>query len=73
MNVCQITGRRTASGNNVAHCNIKTKRKFKANIHTRKVWVSSLEKFVTVKLSARGLKTLDKKGADVVLKQLGII
>ena len=72
MNVCQITGRRTRSGNNVAHCNKKTKRTYKPNIHVKKVWVSSLERFVTVKLTARGLKTLDKKGPDYLIK-LGLI
>lgn len=73
MNVCQITGRRTTSGNNVAHCNKKVKRTFEANIQTKRVWVASQNRFVSVKLSARGLKTLDKKGADYLLAKLGII
>lgn len=73
MNVCQITGRKTKAGQNVAHCNKKTKRQFKANIHTKKVWLETEQRFVSVKLTARGLKTLDKKGAEAVLKELGII
>lgn len=73
MNKCQVTGRSTRSGNNVSHSNRKTKRQYKANIHTKKVYLESQKRFITVKISARGLKTLEKKGVEVALKELGII
>ena len=73
MNVCQITGRKTRSGNNVSHSNVKTKRIQKANIHTKRVYLETQQRWITVKLTARGLKTLDKKGVEVALKELGII
>ncbi|MBM4222559.1 MAG: 50S ribosomal protein L28 [Gammaproteobacteria bacterium] len=64
---CAITGRITGFGQNVAHCNKKTKRTFQVNMHTKRVWVPCLGKFVRVRLSARGLKTLDKNGADFLV------
>jgi large subunit ribosomal protein L28 len=52
----------------VAHCNKKTKREFRVNMISKRVWVPELEKFVRVKLSARGLKTLDKNGPGYLIK-----
>jgi len=69
---CSVTGRITGFGHNVAHCNKKTKRVFQVNMIEKRVWVPSLARFVRVKLSARGLKTLDKNGADYLLT-LGVI
>lgn len=69
---CAITGRITGFGHRVAHCNKKTKRVFQVNMISKRIWVPSLAKFVRVKLSARGLKTLDKNGADSLLT-MGVI
>ncbi len=69
---CAITGRITGFGHRVAHCNIKTNRAFQVNMISKKIWVPALGKFVRIKISARGLKTLDKNGADSLLT-MGII
>ncbi len=68
--VCQVTGRRPMTGHKVSHANNKTKRRFLPNIQTHRYWVESEGKFVTLKLSARGMRTIDKLGIDVVLKRI---
>ncbi len=68
--VCQVTGKRPVTGNNVSHANNKTKRRFLPNIQTHRYWVESENKFVTLKLSTRGMRTIDKVGIDAVLRQL---
>lgn len=68
--VCQVTGRRPMTGHKVSHANNKTKRRFLPNIQTHRYWVESEGKFVTLKLSARGMRTIDKLGIDVVLKRM---
>ncbi len=68
--VCQITGKRTTSGNNVSHANNKTKRKFVPNIHYRRFWVESENRWVRLRVSRMGLRIIDKKGIDTVLADL---
>lgn len=68
--VCQVTGKRPMSGHKVSHANNKTKRRFLPNIQTHRYWVESENRFVTLKLSARGMRTIDKIGIDAVLKKL---
>ena len=68
--VCQVTGKRPVSGNNVSHANNKTRRRFYPNLHTHRVWVENENRFVKLKLSARGLRVIDKKGIDVVLEEI---
>jgi len=60
--VCQITGKKTIGGNHVSHSNIKTKRKFHANLHTKKFYVPELDEWVVLKVSAHGLRNINKKG-----------
>ncbi|MGI6320784.1 MAG: 50S ribosomal protein L28 [Bacteroidales bacterium] len=60
--VCEITGKKTIVGNRVSHSNIKTKRKFKPNLHTKKFWVEELQDYVYLKVSAKGIKYINKKG-----------
>lgn len=60
--VCQITGKKAMGGNNVSHSNIKTKRKFNPNLHTKKFYVPELDEWVVLKVSAHGLRTINKKG-----------
>ncbi len=60
--VCQITGKKTIGGNSVSHSNIKTKRKFKANLHTKRFWVPELKEWVLLKVSAKAIRNIDKKG-----------
>ena len=67
---CQVTGKIPQTGNNVSHANNRTKRKFFPNLHTRKFWVESENRFVTFKLSTKGMRIIDKKGIDEVLKDM---
>ena len=60
--VCQLTGKRPLTGNNVSHANNKTKRKQLPNLQTKRVWLEEEKRFVTLKISARAMKTLNKKG-----------
>ena len=68
--VCQVTGKRPITGNRVSHANNKTKRGFLPNIHTQRYWVESENRFISIKLSARGMRTIDKLGIDLVLQRL---
>jgi len=68
--VCQITGRRPQAGNNVSHANNKTKRRFLPNLHTHRYWVPSLKKFVKLRLTTKAMRTIDKKGIEVVLAEI---
>jgi large subunit ribosomal protein L28 len=68
--VCQVTGKRVRVGNNVSHANNKTRRRFLPNLHSRRLWVESEKRWVTIRLSHQGLRTIDKKGIDVVLAEM---
>lgn len=68
--VCQVTGKRVVKGNNVSHANNKTRRTFKPNIHDRRFWVESENRFVRLRVSANGIRTIDKRGIDAVLADL---
>ena len=68
--VCQVTGKRVMTGNNVSHAHNKTKRVFKPNIHDRRFWVSSENRWVRLRVSHQGLRIIDKKGIDTVLEEL---
>jgi large subunit ribosomal protein L28 len=68
--VCQVTGKAPMVGNNVSHANNKTKRRFLPNLHYRRFWVESENRFVRQRVSNAGLRTIDKKGIDVVLVEL---
>lgn len=60
--VCQITGKKVIVGNNVSHSNIKTKRTFQPNLHTKKFFVPEINDWVVLKVSARGLRNINKNG-----------
>ena len=68
--VCQVTGKRPIVGNHVSHANNKTKRRYLPNLQYRRLWVESENRYVKLRLSNAGLRTIDKKGIDVVLAQL---
>jgi len=65
--VCQVTGKRPSTGNNVSHANNKTKRRFLPNLHNHRIWVESEKRFVKLRISNQGLRIIDKKGIDAVL------
>lgn len=68
--VCQITGKRPMSGNNVSHANNKTRRRFKPNIHEKRFWLESEKRWVKLRVSSKGMRIIDKKGIDVIVKEL---
>ncbi len=68
--VCQVTGKRPAVGNNVSHANNKTRRRFLPNLHNKRFWVESENRFVSLRVSASGLRTIDKVGIDAVLADM---
>ncbi len=67
--VCEITGKRTISGNNVSHSNIKTKRKFYPNLQRKKFYVPELDAWITLRVSCSGMRTINKKGIMACLKE----
>jgi large subunit ribosomal protein L28 len=68
--VCQITGKKPMIGHNVSHANNKTKRRFLPNLHIHRFWVDSEKRWVKLRISSNGLRTIDKLGIDTVLKDL---
>ena len=68
--VCRVTGKGPMVGNNVSHANNKTKRRFLPNLHYRRFWVESENRWVRLRVSNAGLRTIDKLGIDVVLAAL---
>ncbi len=68
--VCQITGKRPMSGNNVSHANNKTKRRFLPNLHSHRFWVESEKRYVSLRVSCKGMRIIDKKGIDTVLSEM---
>lgn len=67
---CQVTGKRPTVGNNVSHAHNKTKRRFLPNLHKKRIWVPSEQRYVTLRVSARGLRTIDKIGIEAALKRI---
>lgn len=68
--VCQITGKVPISGNSVSHSNIKTKRRFLPNLQTKRFFLAEEDKWITLKVSSEGLRTINKNGLYSVVKQL---
>jgi large subunit ribosomal protein L28 len=68
--VCQVTGKRPISGNSISHSNIKTKRRFLPNLQTKRFFLAEEDKWITLKVSSEGLRTINKNGLLQVVKQL---
>ena len=68
--VCQVTGKRPMSGNNVSHANNRTRRRFSPNLHYHRFWVENEKKFVRLRISAQGMRLIDKKGIEAVLADM---
>ncbi len=68
--VCQVTGKKPQVGNNVSHANNRTKRRFLPNLQYRRFWLESEKRWVSLRLSNAGLRLIDKKGLEAVLKDL---
>jgi large subunit ribosomal protein L28 len=68
--VCQVTGKVPIGGNYVSHSNIKTKRRFLPNLQTKRFFLAEENKWITLKLSTEGIRTINKKGLLPVVKEL---
>ncbi len=68
--VCQVTGKRPVSGNNVSHAHNKTKRRFLPNLHIHRFWVASENRWIKLRLTSKGMRNIDKLGIDVVLADM---
>jgi len=68
--ICQLTGKRPISGNNVSHSKRKTKRRFLPNLHTKRFYIPEVDKWVTLKISSAALRTINKLGIYAYLKKL---
>ena len=68
--ICQVTGKKPMSGNNVSHAKNRTKRTFQPNLHKHKFWVESEKRFINLIVSAKGMRIIDKKGIDQVLSEI---
>jgi large subunit ribosomal protein L28 len=68
--VCQVTGKGPMTGNNVSHANNKTRRRFLPNLHTHRFWLESEKRFVKLRVSNAGLRTIDKLGIEQVVADL---
>ena len=69
-NVCVVTGKRPMSGNNVSHANNKNKRRFLPNLQNKRFWLEGENRWIKLKVSQSGLRLIDKKGIDEVVKEL---
>jgi len=68
--VCQVTGKKPVSGNNVSHANSRTRRRFLPNLHTHKFWVESENRWVKLRISTKGMRIIDKNGIDAVIADM---
>jgi len=68
--VCEVTGKKPMVGNHVSHANNKTKRRFMPNLQSRRFFVGSENRWISLRLTNAGLRTIDKKGIDAVLADL---
>ena len=68
--VCQVTGKRPITGNNVSHAKNHTKRRFLPNLHRHRFWLEGEKRFVTLRVSSKGMRIIDKKGIDIVVTDM---
>jgi len=68
--VCQVTGKRPLTGHNVSHANNKTKRRFLPNLHDRRFWVIGEKRWISLRVSTKGLRIIDKHGIEKVVADI---
>ena len=68
--VCQITGKKPTTGNTVSHANNRRRRRFLPNLHPQRFWLESEKRWVTLRVSGHGMRTIDKKGVEAVVAEL---
>ena len=68
--VCEVTGKGPTSGNRVSHANNRTRRRFLPNLHSQRFWLEAEKRWVSLRVSTHGLRTIEKKGIDVIVARL---
>lgn len=68
--ICQVTGKRPMTGNNVSHANNKTKRRFVPNLQEHRFWMAAEKRFIKLRVSTKGMRTINKLGIETVLKKI---
>jgi large subunit ribosomal protein L28 len=68
--VCQVTGKRPVTGNNVSHAHNKTRRRFLPNLHSHRFWVENESRWVKLRVSSKGMRIIDKLGIESVLADI---
>lgn len=68
--VCQVTGKRPITGNNVSHAKNRTRRRFLPNLHQHRFWLQDEKRFVTLRVSSKGMRVIDKLGIEQVLEDI---
>jgi len=68
--MCQVTGKRPQVGHNVSHANNKTKRRFNPNLQEHRFWLESEKRFIKLRVSAKGMRIIDKHGIEKVLEDI---
>ena len=68
--ICDVTGKKPMFGNNVSHANNKSRRRFNINLQKKKFWLPDENRYITLRLSTRGMRVIDKKGITRVVKDL---
>ena len=68
--VCQVTGKRPVTGNTVSHANNRRRRRFLPNLHTQRFWLENEKRWVSLRVSTNGLRTIEKNGLEAVLADL---
>ncbi len=68
--VCEVTGKSPMAGNNVSHAKNRTKRRFVPNLHKKRFYIPSEDRYVTMRVSANGIRTIDKRGIENVLADI---
>ncbi len=68
--VCQVTGKRPITGNTVSHANNHRRRRFEPNLHHKRFWLESEKRFVSLRVSVKGMRIIDKKGVELIVSEL---
>ena len=68
--VCQVTGKRPLVGNNVSHAKNSTRRRFSPNLHYHRFWIEAEKRYVRLRVSAKGMRIIDKNGIEQVLSEM---
>ncbi len=69
-NICQVTGRKPSFGNSISHSHRVTKRRWSPNIQRQRFWLPSEKRWISLTVSAKGIKTINKKGIETVVAEI---